>query len=103
MRGRKRSLSRYSLCREFGGGLGDMPSLGSGDGEFVGGRLALAVGAGDGGGAVGGAARDFGEVEEFRGAVGDPGDEHSLVEEEGGEGEQGGFLSTVLAGGGGEG
>src|SRR5690348_5502090 len=92
----------WSLRLELGGDLGDVLALVAGDGEFVFSRLALALGAGDRGGAVGGAAGDLGHVGEVGAGVGDADDEHALVEEERVGGDDRGFLAAVLGGGGGE-
>src|SRR4051812_31881280 len=92
----------FSFRLELGGDLGDVFALEAGDGQFVFGGLAFALGAGDGGGAVGGAAGDLGKVGEVGAGVGDADHDHALVKEEGVGGDDRGFLTAVLRGGGGE-
>ena len=80
-----------------------MSPLEARDGELVGRRRALAPRAGDGRGAVGCPTRDLVEVHQLPGGVGDAGDHHPLVVEEGVQVDEGRLLAAVLTGGGGEG
>src|SRR5690606_35009729 len=85
---------------ELDRGLGHQLTLVTRDIQFLGGRLARAVAAGDGRGTVGRAAVGFGNIEEFADTVAGGHDDHSVVGQGGPGGGNGHFLAAASAGGG---
>src|SRR3546814_3929532 len=86
----------------LGRDLGHVAALEARQAKLLLARLAAAVAAGDGGGAVGRPADNLVESHLIRRTVRQADDYHALVQQGGVEGGQRGFLAAVLGGGGGE-
>src|SRR3546814_12246992 len=97
-----RLVTCVSLLGQLGRDLGHVAALEARRAKLLLARLAAAVAAGDGVGAVGRPADNLVESHLIRRTVRQADDYHALVQQGGVEGGQRGFLAAVLGGGGGE-
>jgi len=100
---RRKNPRQLSSAVKFLGHFGHEAALEAGAFEFDGAGLALALTAGDGGGAIGRATDDFVQGHLALEAVGQADDDQAEVQQVGDDGEEGLFLTAVLGGDGGEG